>query len=905
VEGVEPVKEEGREWAKEIALAIPFIGSLASIGSAITAVGRKVSPKLKGKYSTVGKWLQDQLGKNHVEQLLQILWKKPRDAEFLFLDALLEDIKNRKDTSRAILFLMDHFEYVDSEKTHWRYAGKQISEHQLWRVFLCSLSNCVGVMASRKTIEEQAKEEVEESELIELDRDSCIELLEQRRIIDKELQDKMVSVSGGNPFVIGAMCDLAESGGLSPNDVEDLRADTLDAVRLKTWRRLFSRVQDLLNLVEKAGLVPFFNRRILAIVAPDMRADHWDRMTRLSFVRDRGDGTWVLHDLARDLIIAELGQRLYASTDEIATTLEEASNEVSDYTLLGLSISVRALDSEIDAEARVGSIVTDLFWKNAFSDALALLDAVAINTREGHAIVQGLRGCVLISLNRFADGEHSLLSALETFEEYEEETSDELMIHKAQTLRDYGILLFRTQRTSDAIEILQQSAKLYQEINENTPGFRLENVGRVYWWLGFAMTGTHRLKGGEEAFRKAYELAKKSKPTASYIPARFILTSLRGIGLAQGLAGKITESEETFREGLEISRELVKERREFKVVMAMYLSDLGDVMRLTSRPSEAINLCQDAVQLLREVIKEKQGGYSHSLILGLNNLAKPLWQIGKYEEAAEKYQEALSLSRDHAEKTPDAFLPFLAWTLHDYAVLLRLTDKTSEAEEACGEALRIHKELVAVSPGRHQRVAAWNLNNMAVILRETGRMSQADEYYREALGYARELALQAPECVFISDLLATILNNLAVFYRQTGKQPEAKKTLEEALEIRRRLAQKSPELFLCRIATSLNNQGVLLFETNNVSEAEKAFQEALQLRRELFDKSPDQYRTSIVSTLNNLGILFKRTGRSQESQNAYREVTSIAEDMVSKVPVTETEEWSEEEELEANPAGVT
>ncbi|MFX1441355.1 MAG: hypothetical protein ACFFFD_14000, partial [Promethearchaeota archaeon] len=35
VEGVEPVKEEGREWAKDIAMAIPFIGSLASIGSAI------------------------------------------------------------------------------------------------------------------------------------------------------------------------------------------------------------------------------------------------------------------------------------------------------------------------------------------------------------------------------------------------------------------------------------------------------------------------------------------------------------------------------------------------------------------------------------------------------------------------------------------------------------------------------------------------------------------------------------------------------------------------------------------------------------------------------------------------------------------------------------------------------
>ncbi|MHA2431647.1 MAG: hypothetical protein ACXADO_00275 [Candidatus Thorarchaeota archaeon] len=44
VEGVEPVKEKGRERAREVVMAIPFIGSLASIGSAIGAIGATVSP---------------------------------------------------------------------------------------------------------------------------------------------------------------------------------------------------------------------------------------------------------------------------------------------------------------------------------------------------------------------------------------------------------------------------------------------------------------------------------------------------------------------------------------------------------------------------------------------------------------------------------------------------------------------------------------------------------------------------------------------------------------------------------------------------------------------------------------------------------------------------------------------
>ena len=110
VEGVEPVKEEGREWAKEVVMAIPFIGSLASIGSAINAVSSKVTPKLKGKYGMIGKWLQEKLGKNHIKQLLEILWKDPRRAEFLYLDAFLEDINSRDNPSIPILFLLDHFE---------------------------------------------------------------------------------------------------------------------------------------------------------------------------------------------------------------------------------------------------------------------------------------------------------------------------------------------------------------------------------------------------------------------------------------------------------------------------------------------------------------------------------------------------------------------------------------------------------------------------------------------------------------------------------------------------------------------------------------------------------------------------------------------------------------------------
>jgi tetratricopeptide (TPR) repeat protein len=948
VEGLEPVKEEGREWAKEVVMAIPFIGSLASIGSAIGAIGAKVSPKLKGKYGELGEWLQARLGTDYIQRLLEILWKEPRRAEFLFLDALLEDLNKRKTSERPIELLMDHSERVDSETCRWRYRGRDITETELWYVFLSSLSNCVGVVASRQAMSSDTGEdlEIEESELTELDRESCAELLDQRGITDTELQDRIISVSGGNPFVIGAICDFAESGSLSLKDVEDLRADTLEAVRLKTWRRLFRETQDILQTVEKAGLMPFFDRRIMAVVAPDMRTDHWDRLIRLSFVRDRGDGTWVLHDLARNLIAADLGQRLQDSTDETAERLEKASTDESDYALLGLAISVRAIAAERDAEARMGSIIFDFIWNYALSDALTFLDAVKIDTKEGQVIVQGLRGSVLIWMNRLADGGDALLNALQAFQKFGEDISDELMVHKARTLRDFGRLLYMTARASEAIETLQKAVEIYRGLDEKTLGFRIEDMARALNWLGMNLISVHRLKEGLETNREAYELFQRSKRTISYNPAKGVVTALLGISTALQNAGRSVEAEDILQEGLGISREIASDRTHGNVI-ALYLTldNYGELLRSISRPYEAEQVFLEELSLIRELAKIEPETHLFRLAHTLNNLALPLRQIGRYSKAEKAYTEALEISRELAEKAPDAFLILVAWALMDSAVLYRQTGRVSEAEDACREALSIQRELVAVSPDKYLPRMAWNLNNLAVLLRQTGRIPEAEEDYREALDIAREVTRGAPEAILLTDLLATILNNVAVLLRQTGRISEAGETFQEGLEIRRRLAQKFPELFLHRVATTLSNLGVLLSEADKTSEAESALREALQLRRELVGKSPDLYRSSVGSTLNNLGILLKRTGRTSEAQTAYHEAIDIQEDLVSKAPMVyqhelartlcnyahflsdtdstdalektmarleelsikslpESDEWSEEEEDEANPIGV-
>ena len=455
VEGVEPVREEGRQWAKEVFMAIPFIGTLTSIGSALNAIGSKVTPKFKGKFSTVGKWLQDRLGKNHVERLLEVLWKEPHHAEFLYLDALLEDINSRINLDAPLLFMMDHFEYVDNEKAKWKYGGKQITETELWCVFLCSLSNCVGVLASRKAAITQMKDQVEESELLELDNESSNELLRLRQISDTNLQDKIVSVSGGNPFVIGAICDLVNTGDISFEDIEGLDADTLEEVRIRTWRRLFNEAHDLTPFIDRAGLLPFFSRRVMSIIAPDMKAEQWDRLIRLSFVRSQGDDTYVLHDLAEELVIVELSDRLQALSEEVATRLEEVSKNESDLILLGLAISALARANPrtaIDKIAHEFMIQTATQASATVTQFIEMLEIIRIDTKEGTLAIQDWRGYCLFSLSRFAECDHVLSEALVTAREYANNQPDIYLLYVGRILYHLAMFYERLGRGQEADE---------------------------------------------------------------------------------------------------------------------------------------------------------------------------------------------------------------------------------------------------------------------------------------------------------------------------------------------------------------------------------------------------------------------------------------------------------------------
>ncbi|MHA2236457.1 MAG: tetratricopeptide repeat protein [Candidatus Thorarchaeota archaeon] len=697
VEGVEPVKEEGREWARDVVMAIPFIGSLASIGTAISSVGKKVAPTLKGKFGNLGSWLQNRLGKNHVERLLEILWKEPRRAEFLYVDALLEDINNRKTIDLPIIFLMDHYEYVDNEHARWRYGGKQITESELWKTFLLSLKCCVGVTASRRAATDTKALEIEESELTELDRESCIELLELRNIKDAEIQERIVSIAGGNPFVIGTICDMNDSGKLSLDALEDLRADTLEEVRLRTWRRLFREVQDLLPIVDKIGLLPFFNRKILSVIVPDLKIDQWDRLVKLSFVKDWNDETWVLHDLAEELVRADLGDRMHVLVKEVVDSLDSAHKESPDYTLLGFSISAQALVEHDAALSRLYHEGDSLLYVFQLANVHTLLEAVKIDTFQGEATLKGLRGFLFQMSQRYADGVHLLEEVLEMSEEMTK--TDRVLgeSYIALVLHWLGRVFSASERVDEAEEAFTRSIGIMATLHEKQLGsdvigvpFEIVYSGTILFY-GAHKIGKGKLKEGKELLIEAHAMQTEffdklgdDDDTGNYY--RYFLPFLKTrLAIAHFLMGDVTEAEEMFREIIETA-----ERPLNKHSATVWLCE---ILRLTNRLEEAEKHYQEEKKQWLEVI-EQDPNYRFNLMLCLNNMSSSFALGGRLAESERGYTEALGYAREFYEHDP-THLSALAWTLRDYAVVLRQSGKLDEAtkiHEAAGKSPSARKE---------------------------------------------------------------------------------------------------------------------------------------------------------------------------------------------------------------------
>jgi tetratricopeptide (TPR) repeat protein len=643
-------------------------------------------------------------------------------------------------------------------------------------------------MASRRPAVEPPEIKIEDSELTELDRESCIELLNLRKVTYSELQELIVSVSGGNPFVIGTLCDMAESSSLSLASVESLRSDTLEEVRLKTWRRLFNEVQNLQELVNRAGLLPYFNRNVMNIVAPTMNTDQWTRMLNLSFVKDRGDGTWVLHDLARELVTVELGQRLKDIALEISEKLEKVAIAEADYVVYGLALSVLALADEKAAADKIASVSLSLGYQQNFLEELAFLNAIRIDTDESQLLLLTEKGRVFLYLMRWAESEQFLSSAIELYHEIHDRSPPEFRLYNEYNLGvaylGLGALFGYTNRLNEAEETLRKGIELYLEVAKRTEiAGEMHHFGFIFLYLAHLLIRTLRFEEAEKMLQDALlffnELEKRKQ-----------FTEFR-----------------TFLSAIDIS----------KRGQAFALIGLAVLNKQRHQYSDAEEALSGALARFRDLFETSSTANPRFKVIALNNLGALLRRMGKLSEGEEYLREALEIERLNVKERPDdnMEIDLLAMIHNNLALILYQTVKLQDAEDHLREAIKSRRKISERNPERYKHSLALVLNNSGITLSGLNKHSEAEESFNEALQLLRDLesALDID-----SPSLASVLNNLGVLHKRANRLDEAEAFLNEAFSIARNLFEKSPAYFVHFLARISGNYKIILSEIGKTVE---------------------------------------------------------------------------------------
>jgi tetratricopeptide (TPR) repeat protein len=516
-------------------------------------------------------------------------------------------------------------------------------------------------------------------------------------------------------------------------------------------------------------------------------------MVRLSFVRDRGDGTFVLHDLAEELVRAEIGERLSALTTEASELLEKASIEQSDYTLLGLAISVQALADEPGALRKLDEFSDKLILKYETTNAMILFDAIRLDSAEGGITLDTLRAYVYALTGRVAEAEHLSSRAIEIAQNLVKNgSSDGMMYHGRATYllaRVYDLAYRHTESENLHREVLRIIDNIEEEPRGAHASWMLQDMKpTVLHFLGIGLSVCNRHAEAEKLLRESldYWIAYVQRSDLEQNDPLKSMLHLTRNHLAYALynSGKASESEELLWKVIETSDDPVN------TLLAERF--LGLILRGTTRSEEAKEVLGKCLASYKE-LAENDPECEPSMARIMTQLALLHFESGDYSEAEFLYRDALSILR-RLQDEGKVHSHSIAWSLRHLGAVLADTGSPEEAKEAFQEAKLIYTELVKTSEAYLDGYAAV-LNNLGVLLNRMNKHSGAEEAFREAYRISMKLSNEHPEAVLLASLHSKVAGNLSIFLGESGQQDEADELLDEASEIQKRLVDIAPEMY--------------------------------------------------------------------------------------------------------------
>jgi CHAT domain-containing protein/Tfp pilus assembly protein PilF len=304
---------------------------------------------------------------------------------------------------------------------------------------------------------------------------------------------------------------------------------------------------------------------------------------------------------------------------------------------------------------------------------------------------------------------------------------------------------------------------------------------------------------------------------------------------------------------------------------------LGEVLLLTGRAGEAVEVLEGAAGLMRE------SGDASGEVNALKNVARARLYGGSTQAALDVLAKALVLAREVGDRMGEgALLHYLglaaanlsesekaisyyeqalairreAGDRHGEGLTLNNLGASYEVLSQYEKAIRYYEEALAIRREiRDRRGEGLTLNNLGVAFDNLGQYEKAIDYSEQALAIRREVGDRLGE--------SDALNSLGRAYRHLSKYEKAIDHYERALAIRRDVEDRRGE------GDTLNNLGVAYSDLSQFERAIAYYTLALTIRRELGDRAGE------ADTLNSLGIVYNDLNEYEKAIGCYEQSLAI------------------------------
>ncbi|TET08742.1 MAG: tetratricopeptide repeat protein [Candidatus Thorarchaeota archaeon] len=830
LDGVEPSADEPKGWLKDIIAMVPLLGDFVDKSIKFGSFAKKLREIITKKKGKIGNWFEQKIGANWDNELIEIIWKDPNKTILLLLQALESDIdENTSSRDFPLIFLFDAYESINRHDQRWKIGNFQISEGELWHKFGKSIQRCILVTSGRTQYNEDWCKwiDLEQIELKALHQNEAIDLLTLQKIADVNIQNAIISTSRCHPFLLQLLCDLHLRNPISIEIISNLESNELEKVRAMVWNVLYHRAKHISKLIDIAAILPYFNKEILSVVYPEVKSSEWLDLISYSFVKQRKEDEFALHELAKEMSLAEIGDNKKKFVDGIGKNLNEGYQRTEKPALLGLQISILEHVSQDVAIKYLPYLTAGLRIRHKFHDILSVFQSVEFRSERCIAYHQSQLGEIYSKIDRLMEAEQNLLSAFETQKRLVSENECAILPEFASTMNLLGIFYTETGRPNEAEKMLTESLNIWHHIEEDKENERLSNIAMCLFNLGNLLDIKGKPEESLKRFTEALIIFRKLVKSGQeeYIPD--LANTLNSLGILNFHIGNYKKCEEMYNEALEICRKLSELHSYYNADVASTLVNLGNFFAQTGRHIEALPSFDEATEIYRTLAEITPETYLSDVAMVLQNTGHLLTKTGNNEDAERMLIESLEIYNNLAQESPSKYNPFLAAAYNNLGILLRRTNRLGDAEQAMLTSLDLNQELAKLAPDLYLQDYAKCLIGMGRIYTEKEEYDKAEHTVKQGLQIFESLLQNNDQSTIFE--YSSMFNNLGGLYFRTQQYEEARKAFERCLDIRRQLSMDFDPSFDYHLARTLLNLVKVYQELNLLPDADKSLEEGLLL----------------------------------------------------------------------------